>query len=437
MQRCNPGVTPGSRKMLPFALKICLLGLHFAIFSLGFGKGHFVMSDRTVPFTAAKIEGLPIPETGRDTWIDSKTPGLQLRVTPTGVKTFSWFRRTKGGGPERITLGRWPEMSIDAARTHASRLNSETAEGGSPATQRRERLQEMTLAELFNVYLDRWAKPRKKTWKDDESMFRIHLSKLHGSRLSAITKKDIASIHSQIGVKQPTTANRVLAVVSKMFNVASEFGMWHGENPAKGIRRFEEKSRDRFLALDEIQAVFKSLEEEDIKVRSFFLLALFTGARRADVLAMRWDQISLDQHTWRIPVTKNGRPVIVPLVPVALNLLATLRNEHPNSDWVFPAPKSRTGHYVEPRKAWERVVARAGIEGVRIHDLRRTMGSWQAITGASLPIIGKSLGHQSQQATAIYARLDLDPVRAAMAKATDAMMGANGLGKGEDIVKKT
>ncbi|MBF0260397.1 MAG: site-specific integrase, partial [Magnetococcales bacterium] len=263
---------------------------------------------------------------------------------------------------------------------------------------------------------------RKKSWKDDESKFRIHLKPIHAKRLSEITKADVARIHSNIGINQPVFANRVLALVSKVFNVAVELGLWDGTNPATGVRHFKETSRDRFLSGDELQRFMAALGEESSEtIRAFFLVALLTGARRANVLAMRWEQIDPDRAVWRIPETKNGTPVTVPLTPMVMEILAGLSRE---SEWVFPSPRaSSTGHLVEPRKAWERIIARAGIDDAHIHDLRRTMGSWQAITGASLAVIGKGLGHKSQQATAIYARLNLDPVRAAMEKATEAMMG--------------
>ncbi|MBF0342210.1 MAG: tyrosine-type recombinase/integrase [Magnetococcales bacterium] len=374
-----------------------------------------------IRFTTVSLAGITPPQTGRDDWRDAQTPGLHVRVTPNGTKTFSWVRRTQGGSLERVTLGRWPEMSIDDARRHAARLNAAAADGESPAEQRREMKAEMTFADLFAIYLERWAKVRKKTWVDDESKFRIHLKPLHAKKLSAITRNDIARIHSAIGLEQPTFANRVLALVSKVFNVATEYGLWDGNNPASGIRHFKEQSRDRFLSGEEVQRFLEALAEERDILRAFFLVALLTGARRANVLAMRWADVDLERQVWKIPQPEKSKNVaLVPLTPMVLEILAGLPH---GVEWVFPSPKSKTGHLVEPRKAWERVLARAGIEDARIHDLRRTMGSWQAITGASLPIIGKSLGHASQQATAIYARLNLDPVRAAMEKATDAMMG--------------
>jgi len=126
--------------------------------------------------------------------------------------------------------------------------------------------------------------------------------------------------------------------------------------------------------------------------------------------------------TWLIPAAKakSKEPIRVVLSPVALNILQT-RKPASTSEWVFPG-RGESGHLEEPKKAWKRILKRASITDLRLHDLRRTLGSWQAATGASLPIIGKSLGHSSLQATQIYARLDLDPVRASVNKATDAML---------------
>lgn len=195
-----------------------------------------------------------------------------------------------------------------------------------------------------------------------------------------------------------------------------------------GVKRFPERSRDRFLSADELARFFQALEQEPNEAaREFFLVALLTGARRANVLSMRWADIDLKGQTWRIPETKNGTPQNVPLVGPVLEILQS-RRKTTSSFFVFPG-RGKTGHLVEPKKAWARVCLAAGIKEARIHDLRRTLGSWQAKTGASLPIIGKSLNHKSASTTSIYARLDLDPVRTAMEKAAEAMLEAGGGGK--------
>jgi integrase len=159
-------------------------------------------------------------------------------------------------------------------------------------------------------------------------------------------------------------------------------------------------------------------------LRDYFLISLLTGARRSNVQEMQWSHIHLERGEWRIPTTKNGDSQTVTLTSEVVEILRARQGSSPT--WVFPGSGS-TGHLVEPKKAWKRLLERAGIENLRIHDLRRTLGSWQAKTGASLVIVGKSLNHKSPSTTAIYARLDLDPVRESVDRATGAMLVAAGL----------
>jgi integrase len=141
---------------------------------------------------------------------------------------------------------------------------------------------------------------------------------------------------------------------------------------------------------------------------------------------MRWPEIAWERATWTIPAekAKEDEAIDIALSAVALRILEKRRAES-TSEWVFPG-RGRTGHLMEPKTAWKRIVDRASLQDLRLHDLRRTLGSWQAATGASLPIIGKSLGHKSIAATQIYARLNLDPVRESVRRATDAMLLAGG-----------
>src|ERR1019366_3847398 len=150
---------------------------------------------------------------------------------------------------------------------------------------------------------------------------------------------------------------------------------------------------------------------------------LLCGALRGNVQAMRWDELHLDRHIWRISESKNGESLDVYLPLEAQKILLTRKAGANGCEWVFPG-RGKTGHLIEPKTAWKRILKRAGLTDVRLHDLRRTLGSWQAATGASLPVIGKSLGHKSLAATQIYARLDLGPVRLAVDRATTAMLAA-------------
>ena len=390
-------------------------------------------------FTKAEIDSLQIPEHGRrDTYQDTKISGLQLRVTHTGVKTFSVFKRIKCGDPERITLGRYPEMTIDQARRKAMEINLAISEGHNPAGVRRDARVEMTFGDLFGDYIERHSKLHKKTWAEDEEKFRNHISSAIGNKkLSAIDKNDISMIHAAISKKgNPATANRVLALISSVFGWAISIGIWHHVNPASGIKRNREKSRDRFIQGDELPRFFAALADETNEtIRDYVLISLLTGARRSNVLSMRWKDINFDRAEWRIEETKNGTPQTVALSPESVEILL---NRKPAMAAVFVFPGSgKSGHLEEPKKGWKRILERAGIENLRIHDLRRTLGSWQAKTGASLAIIGKSLNHKNHNTTAIYARLDLDPVRESVNTATSAMLTAAGLKDAADVIKIT
>jgi integrase len=186
---------------------------------------------------------------------------------------------------------------------------------------------------------------------------------------------------------------------------------------------FKETSRDRFLQPSELKRFFDSLNQEDTSeiLRDYILLSLFTGARRANVLSMLWTEIDLDQKVWRIPAnkSKNGEAMTVPLVEEVIEIIQR-RKTGAKSVFVFPGT-GKSGHYMEPKRAWTTFLKRAGLNDIRIHDLRRTLGSYQTITGASSTIVGKTLGHKSPEATAVYARLNLDPIRNSMERAVEAI----------------
>jgi len=396
------------------------------------------MSGNTFNFTKANLDALPIPATGeRVVFHDAKAKGLQVRVTSAGVKTFSVRRRIKGGAVERVTLGRYPEMSIEHARRQAAEINAAIEGGANPAEAKRAHKGELTFGELFQQYMERHAKVRKRTWSEDEQRYKQYLEQPLGKKkLSTIDRQAIATIHANITrAGHPAVANRLLAVVSSVYGRAIEWGLI-ASNPARSIRRNKENSRDRFLQSDELPRFFDAVAgEPNPTIRDFFLLSLLTGARRSNVLAMRWQDLNLTESIWRIPETKNGTPQNVTLSPVAVTLLAERKVAAEDSAvYVFPS-HGKTGHLMEPRKGWVRILERAGLDDLRIHDLRRTLGSWQAKTGASLAIIGKSLNHKNTQTTAIYARLDLDPVRQSVNTATTAMLNAAGRRGTADVVK--
>ncbi len=437
-------------------------------------------------FTKTSLEKLPIPAgTSRATYYDQEISKFALRVTAAGNKSFYIVKRVAG---EMVwyKLGTFPDMTIEQARKAAEVTLGNFANEDNPAVVRRAIKGIPTLNEFFVEYGQRHGL-KKLAWHDDQQRFRDYLKAQLGARkINLITREMIGRILTDMDVqgKAGATVNNVRALASGIFGKAIEWG-YIKDNPVRGIKTRKAVKRDRFMSAHELPRFFASVAEEpNITVRDYFLIALLTGARRANVVAMKWSEIDFTECIWRIAVTKNGDPQNVTLSPEAITLLeqrkALDRDSAVKSQFVFPGSGS-TGHLVEPKKGWKRIfdrdeiaqlnllITNAGgviptainesdidelkieslestltraralavelgvditnvrIPDLRIHDLRRTLGSWQAKTGASLAIIGKSLNHKNQSTTAIYARLDLDPVRFAVNTATTAMMEAGRL----------
>ncbi|HLG98244.1 MAG TPA: tyrosine-type recombinase/integrase [Bryobacteraceae bacterium] len=356
---------------------------------------------------------------------DAKTRGLKLAVYPSGTKSFLLYRRICGR-PERIFIGQWPGITVEQARKIAERMNGQIAEGKNPAEERRQHRLEGTFGNLFERYLELHARPHKqpRSAAEDQANYRRYLSVWANRQLSSISRHDVARLHAELREKHGVyAANRVLALLSTMFNKAIEWG-WSGENPCKSIKKFREESRERFLTESEMPRFLKALAEEPNRdFRDFILLGLLTGARRSNLLAMRWDEIDFAAATWRIPRTKGNKPQTVPLVGPALKILQA-RRESAASEWVFPSPEIPGQHVYEFRKPWERLLERAGIEGLRLHDVRRSLGSWMTKAGVALPVVKAALGHADIQTTAIYARGEEASVRQAMEVAATRMLEA-------------
>ncbi|HSZ00318.1 MAG TPA: integrase family protein [Terriglobales bacterium] len=417
------------------------------------GSTRVAQPKRKFNLTKKAIDALASPSNGQRAYFyDTKVRGLAVAVSPMGKKTFILYRKV-AGKPERITIGPYCDLSIEQARGKAEEMNAAIADGKNPAEQKRAVRDEMTLSELFQRYLDDYAKVHKRTWRDDESTFKLHLHGWQFRKISGIALPDVVRLHAHIGrTRGHYAANRLVELLSTIFARAIEWG-WEGKNPATGVTPFAEVKRERFMDGNELRAFFQSLKvEPNTTIRDFLLVALLTGARRGNVQAMRWDELDFDRATWTIPAAKakTGDTINLALSPHVLAILET-RRETAKTEWVFPGT-GKSKHLIEPKTAWKRIIARAatlqkqewlkahkrkteadfqkeipnaGLPDLRMHDLRRTLGSWEAATGASLPIIGKSLGHgPGSTATAIYARLNLDPVRAAVNLATDAMLQA-------------
>lgn len=378
--------------------------------------------DNNFNFTKKSLDALPCPEKGKRLYVyDTRVRGLELMVTDQGTKSFKVYRKLNDK-PVRVTLGKYPDMTIEQARNEAQRIITEMLKGKNPNDEKKKLRAETSFGELFSLYMTRYSKQQKKTWKSDERDVPRFLGHWFQRKLSGITKQEVQALHEKVGKENGQyQANRLLARIQIIYNKAIEWG-WEGINPAQGVKKYKEKSRDRFLHPDELPRFFESLDSEpNDTIRDYIYVSLFTGARKSNVLAMRWEEVNFERQEWLIPETKNGESLRIHLVDLVLELLKTRLEKYGRREWVFEGP-GETGHLMEPKAGWKRILDRAGIKDLRLHDLRRTLGSWQAATGANSYMIGRTLGHKTSQSTAVYARLNIDPVRDSVEKATQAML---------------
>ena len=274
-----------------------------------------------------------------------------------------------------------------------------------------------TVGDLFALYMELHARPFTKSWRNTEDYWRRHCSE----RWSTLAVKDITRLDIQRWVTElaestgKPTANRSFTVLASVINWADKNDQLPvSRNPCRGVRMFKAEYRDRFLQPGEMERFLTALELIETDMKDVFWLLLLTGARKSNVLGMRWADVSFDQRYWKIPAaqSKNGDSQLIPLSQKAIELLMA-RQRNCASIWVFPS-RSTAGHLRWPKRAWQKILANSGIDNLTIHDLRRSVGSYMAINGASPYVIGAALGHKDPRSTAIYARLNLQPVRGAL-----------------------
>lgn len=345
------------------------------------------------------------------------------------------MRRKIAGESHRIKIGRFPSTNVENARVQAREILSSIDKGENPQHKKREQREEMTLGQLFELYIEEYAKKRCTTWRDMRENFRRYLSHWSDRKLSSIKKSDVQQWVNRLGNKSIHTANRNFDNLRAIYSWAIRLGYFAKENPCKGVDKFKMHARERFLMPAERDRFLAAVRAyPNPTIRDFILVSLGTAARKSNVMAMRWAQIDFTLAQWRIPRTKNDEPLTIGLTEPVLKILKE-REKDSESEWVFPSDDdSASGHLVTPNKAFKKILDDAKMQDFRIHDLRRTMGSYLAIQGTSMPIIGKVLGHKSHASTAIYARLTNDPVRLAMETAQKFLFEGEQLERGDGKV---
>lgn len=360
-------------------------------------------------------------DTDRFYW-DEQIPGFGLRCRY-GHKSYVLQYRPLGGRgtrQRRLTLGRVGALSLEDARHLAQEYLRQVRYGHDPAADRQTSRQAPTVAQLAERYLSEYAATKKKasSAEHDASNMRLHvLPALGGLQVQAVSQADIARLHHAMRAT-PYAANRVLSLLSMMFRLAEKpWGLRPpGSNPVRGLERYPEKARERFLTPAELgrlgavldQAAYERTERPSML--ALIRVLILTGARLGEVLGLEWEHIDWQGGQYRVPDSKSGVKTLY-LAPPALDVLASIAREGDNP-WCI-AGKVLGKPLANPHKPWRRLRTQAGLSDVRLHDLRHTYASAAARAGFSLPMIGALLGHQNASTTARYAHLVDDPVQQA------------------------
>jgi integrase len=372
------------------------------------------------------VKALAIPDRGNRIAYDADVKGFGVRITAAGGRAFVLNYRRKDGRERRWTIGSFPDWSTGAARDEARRLKREIDLGADPVGAHQGERSSPTVADLCDRFEAEYL-PRRREWtrKGYRQQIATDIRPAIGRlKVASVTYTDIDRLHREIGKRAPIHANRVLALLSKMFSLAIRWHWRADANPCRGVERNAEQARYRYLVGDELARLTKALaEHRDQQAANIVRLLLLTGARRGEVLAAQWNQFDLENGIWSKPAssTKQARDHIVPLSAPARQLLAALYEARDGSGYLFPHPLG--GHCRDIKRAWAAICRAAGIEGLRAHDLRHSYASALAGAGFSLPVIGALLGHSTPTTTARYSHLFDDPLRVATERAGAILTG--------------
>lgn len=342
---------------------------------------------------------------------DSTLPGFGVRINPGkgGKKNYIVQYRIRPHRKTNMrTIGPVHLMPLDLAREKARKLLLEAYEGRDPFAETRGQ----TFKELCRAYLEDYAKPKKKSWKKDASRIKRHFTPLWGSHtLNEIDPSSVLRWFNALSKESPYEANRSLELLQKMFGLAKEWELTE-RNPTKGISANKEKSRERWVSEEELPRLVAAIdEEEDEYIRAVFHLYLLTGLRKNELLAAKWEHYEKTKGVLKIPQTKTQETYYVPLSTQAQRIIEGLEVVE-DSPWIFVSKRDFRKHITNLQHAWERILKRANIKDLRIHDLRHTVAAILVSKGESLYQVGGLLNHKDTKSTSVYAHLDNGSKRA-------------------------
>jgi integrase len=387
--------------------------------------------------TKRTVDAAPLPDKGeadRFLW-DTELKGFGLRIKPSGVKSYVIKYRV-GSRTRRLTIGKHgPLWTAEGARRQALDVLRSVKDGRDPAAEKSEAREALTVGSLADLYLAEGMaeKPNKKasSWVTDRSNIERHVKPLLGREIAKLlTQADIAKFQADVAAGKSKadirtgrrgraivkggrgTAARSLAVLGAMLQFAVQRKLI-AANPAKGVPLLKGEKKERFLSEPEVKSLAEAVFvlEAERKLSSTaavaIVLLMLTGCRKSEILSLRWEWVDFERGCLRLPDSKTGARV-VPLASPAMKILAELPRD---ATYVLPAAKGAS-HYIGLQKDWERARLRAGLPGLRLHDLRHSFASFAVADGHTLFMVGKVLGHKQSRTTEVYAHLADDPLRA-------------------------
>jgi integrase len=388
--------------------------------------------------TKRSVDGLKPAVGGAEAMLwDIELKGFGVRMQRGGAKSYVLHYRAgagRGAPLRKLTIGRHGSpWTPETARREAKRLLGLIEGGADPAADKLSRKDAPTIAELAERFLAEHAEAKRKTTSTAEYrrlLNKIILPALGKRKAADVSRADVAKLH-HANRAAPYQANRVLAVLSKMFNLAERWGLRpDGSNPCRHVERFAERRRERMLSPVEMARLGDALAAYDGSpfVVGAVKLLVFTGARLGEVLGLRWEWINFERGEARLPDSKAGAKTLH-LPPPALAVLTELPRVDGNPYVIVGAKPGAA--LVNLEKPWQAIRQPAGLDDVRLHDLRHAFASVAASSGMGLPIIGKILGHTQPATTARYAHLASDPVKAAAAAVAGKIAAAMGGGSSD------
>ena len=346
---------------------------------------------------------------------DALVNGLGLRLYPSG-RRYWVLRYPHPNRPRRshiMSIGEYPALTLAKARKKAMEMKSRLVIGEDPAIEKQGRV---TFGDFADRYLEEYSRQRKASWKTDEYRLDKYIRPALGDYpLSGITRGAIAALHTSVGNTYPYEANRLVELIRSIIEKAKQWEVLPPAflNPCKAIDMFPEKKRDRVLSTKEAQKLVKAATEyPESWIGPLIILYLLTGARKLELLSLRWSDVNLTDGKVLLHNKKGKRehPLWVP--PMAIRALECMKEQKKaGNPYVFPR-RHGPGHRKDFRKHWDKVLDAAEIANLHVHDLRRTVGTWMSEIGENIQSVQLVLDQRDSEATKHYVHLTESATRA-------------------------